>query len=42
MKAISAYREIVPKKRWFANLITRLFFFTMEMAMQTASSILIY
>ena len=25
MKAVSDYKEIVPKKKWFATLVTRIF-----------------
>jgi hypothetical protein len=30
------YSEIVPGKKWFETLVTRLFFFTVGMGMQTA------
>ena len=30
------YSEIVPKKKWFETLVTRIFFFTVGMGMQTA------
>jgi len=36
MKAVSEYKEIVPPKKWFATLVTRIFFFFIGMAMQTA------
>lgn len=36
MKAVSGYKEIVPKKKWFATLVTRVFFFFIGMGMQTA------
>jgi hypothetical protein len=36
MKAVSDYKEIVPKKKRFETLVTRLFFFNVGMGMQTA------
>jgi len=36
MKAVSDYKEVVPKKKWFATLVTRIFFFFIGMGMQTA------
>jgi hypothetical protein len=36
MKAVSDYKEIVPGKKWFETLVTRLFFFNVGMGMQTA------
>lgn len=36
MKAVSEYKEIVPKKKWFATIVTRAFFFFIGMGMQTA------
>ncbi|MBN1363970.1 MAG: hypothetical protein JW976_04105 [Syntrophaceae bacterium] len=36
MKAVSEYKEIVPKKKWFETLVTRVFLFFTGMGMQTA------
>jgi len=36
MKSVSVYKEIVPGKKWFATLVTRIFFFFIGMGMQTA------
>lgn len=36
MKALSEYKEILPKKKWFETLVTRVFFFFIGMGMQTA------
>ncbi|MFZ2398496.1 MAG: hypothetical protein WAW31_07500, partial [Smithella sp.] len=36
MKEVSGYKEIVPGKKWFATLVTRIFFFFIGMGMQTA------
>jgi len=36
MKEAKDYREIVPGKKWFATLVTRVFFYFIGMGMQTA------
>jgi hypothetical protein len=36
MKAVSDYKEIVPGKKWFETLVTRIFMFFIGMGMQTA------
>lgn len=36
MRAVSDYKEIVPGKKWFETLVTRVFFFFVGMGMQTA------
>lgn len=36
MVATKKYKEIVPKKKWFETLVTRVFFFFIGMGMQTA------
>ncbi len=36
MKSVSDYKEIVPRKKWFSTLVTRIFFFFIGMGMQTA------
>ncbi|MCX5848993.1 MAG: hypothetical protein NTW65_06045 [Deltaproteobacteria bacterium] len=36
MKAMTDYKEIVPKKKWFETLVTRVFFLCLGMGMQTA------
>ncbi len=36
MKSVSDYKEIIPKKKWFSTLVTRIFFFFIGIGMQTA------
>jgi len=36
MRAVSDYKEIVPGRKWFETLVTRVFFFFVGMGMQTA------
>jgi hypothetical protein len=36
MKAMSEFKEIVPGRKWFETLVTRVFFFFIGMGMQTA------